>query len=289
MEKWEEIYTKEQLEAVQNIQLGILKDFDKICKKLDIDYFVYGGTLIGAVKFNGFVPWDDDIDIAMLREDYDKLVDFCANNSLDMYYLQNPYSDKKSPFPYLKFRLKDTKYIEYGFHRLKMQQGIYLDIYPIDKLPCNSSKRNDDFKSFQFWVRIFSRRQCFFVTDRNEKRVIFKAVKFLYALLLHIIPRSCIVKRIDYISKKGNALSDNFVYGNYYHKSPVNIFENIKPLQKVPFEDFEVNIPNDWEGFLTKRYGDYKQLPPPEKRIGHRPYIIDFGKYKNGIKDEFKI
>ncbi len=277
-EKWKEVYTKEQLEKLQNIEIRNLKELQRVCKIIGVEFFLYGGSLIGAVRHKGFIPWDDDLDIAFLRDDYEKFINEAPKHLSKEYFLQSPYTDKKSPYFYSKLRLKGTKYIEYGNHKLKMEQGIYVDIYPIDKLPNDDELFLKRYSKFQKYIKLFILRQRYF---REEKSKTFKQktkaiFRFCCSMCLKIIPHKCFVKKLDKIMKMENKNETNR-YGNYSYFDPTNLFHKVTPYEKGFFEGIEVNLPNDWQFHLASRYGDFMEFPPEDKRIGHRPYILDFG------------
>lgn len=279
-ERWKEVYTAEQIKKIQEIELKNLKELQRVCDIIGVEFFLYGGSLIGAVRHKGFVPWDDDLDIAMSRADYIKFIQQAPKYLSDEYYLQTPYTDKKSPYFYSKLRLKGTKYIEYCHHRLGIEQGIYVDIYPIDNMPDDEQEFLRLYNEFQKNVRLFTLRQCPFpeIPPETLKRKFRSFLKFGVAMCLRIIPHKYFIKKLDNIMTQYNNQNTRR-YGNYSYFDPVNLFKDIHPLQKGIFENIEVNLPNDWDYHLSSRYGNYMELPPEEKRLGHKPYILEFGEY----------
>lgn len=125
-------YSKVDLELVQLCEELILEEVDKICIKHNIQYFVGGGTVIGQKRHGGFIPWDDDIDINMSRNDYDKFLEVASRELPDYLFLQNHRTDVNFSKLYTKVRLKDTKFVEYQYRNSEMEQGIYIDIFPMD-------------------------------------------------------------------------------------------------------------------------------------------------------------
>lgn len=280
MEKWKKIYSDEQIKKVQQIELMNLKVIEEVCGKLGVQFFAYGGTLIGVVRHQGFIPWDDDLDIAMPRADYIKFIQEAGKYLHSEYYLQTPYTDKKTPYPYTKLRLKHTKYVEYGYHKLSIEQGLYVDIYPIDNLPDDDSAYYKQYKAYQKLVKLYARRQCPYVSDsgRSIQLAVKKVAKFLGSFVLKIIPQKYLIKKIDLIATKYNEC-DTVRKGNLNYPKPVNVFYNLFPLKDGQFEGHAIKLPGEWDRHLKSRYGDYMTFPPEEERIGHKPYILDFGKY----------
>ena len=163
-EKWREVYTEEQLKKVQEIGLKNLITLKNVCDELGIEFFLYGGTLIGAVRHKGFVPWDDDVDVGMTRENYERFLKEAPKVLPDNYFLQTPYSEKASPYLYSKLRLKNTKYIEYGHHKLDIEKGIYIDIYPVDNAPDDDGLLEKQHGKIKKIINLFVLRQCEYTT-----------------------------------------------------------------------------------------------------------------------------
>lgn len=279
-EKWREVYTEEQIQKIHEIELQNLKVFDEICKKLNIKYFLYGGTLIGAVRHKGFVPWDDDLDVALSRNDYMKLVQEAPAILPKEYYLQSPYTDKKSPFLYTKLRLKGTTYTEFIHHRLDIEQGIYIDIYPIDNIPDDEDAFLALYHKFQKLARCYVLRQCHFpsVEGTSLKRRVKNLARFALSTMLKLIPQKQFVNQADALMTKYNHINTSRM-GNLSYFDSTNLFYNPFPMKRGEFEGLSVNLPGGWHEHLTSRYGDYMELPAEEDRLGHMPYLLDFGKY----------
>ena len=280
MEKWREVYTEEQIKKVQEIELRNLITLKDVCEKLGIRFFAYGGTLIGAVRHKGFIPWDDDLDVAMLREDYEKFISEAPKLLPDEYDLQTPYNTPKSPYSYTKLRLKGTKYIEYGYHKLPIEQGIYVDIYPIDDLPDDNDLYLKQFAMYQRWAKLYAWRQCPYLSEQRSsaKLLIKKAVKFCVSGMLKLVPRQYFLTKLKTISVSCNGQGTGRK-GNFSFPRPVNFFYDLQSFQEGEFNGIPILLPGGWDQHLSLRYGDYMQFPPEEERLGHKPYLLDFGKF----------
>ena len=123
-----------KLRKVQMVEVEILDEIDRICKKNNIKYFLVGGTLLGAVRHGGFIPWDDDIDLGMLREDYEKFIDICINSDeLDKkYFMHSDETDSDYWLPFIKIRKNNTTFDEKVIKNCDTHKGIYVDIFPMD-------------------------------------------------------------------------------------------------------------------------------------------------------------
>lgn len=280
MEKWREVYTEEQIQRVQQIELRNLMVLKDVCSKIGIDFFVYGGSLIGAVRHKGFIPWDDDLDIAMMRADYEKFISEAPKYLPCEYDLQTPYNTPKTPYSYTKLRLKGTKYIEYGYHKLDIEQGIYVDIYPIDNLPEDDKLYHKQFKKYQRLVKIYAWRQCPYLSDESSsfKTEIKRILKLCVSGILKLIPQKHLIHKIDKTATRYDKLQTNRT-GNLGFPKPVNYFYNILPFENGELNGVSIKLPGGWDQHLISRYGNYMELPPEEERLGHKPYLLDFGNY----------
>jgi lipopolysaccharide cholinephosphotransferase len=174
--------------------------------------------------------------------------------------------------------MKGTKYVEYGYHKLKIEKGIYVDIYPIDDLPDDDRLFHKQFAQYQRLSKLYAWRQCPYLSDeRSSVRVLIKkAVKFCVSFALKIIPQKCLIARIDQVATRYNG-TETKRKGNLNFPRPVNVFYDILPLERGEFNGYPIMLPGGWEQHLTSRYGDYMQLPPEEERLGHKPYRLDLG------------
>lgn len=128
------------IKKVREVQIELLDIIDEICKKHNIKYQLFAGTLLGAVRHKGFIPWDDDVDICMMREDYIKFLQVAPNEINNcLYYIQTPYNDK-SPFAFTKFRKNNTLFVEQRIDNYNSHQGIFIDIFQFDNVYINSIK-----------------------------------------------------------------------------------------------------------------------------------------------------
>ena len=277
-EKWREYYTEEQLKSLQNIEKKALKSFIEVCEKNGLEYFVYGGTLLGVEKYNGIIPWDDDIDVALPRKSYDRLMELGSGAfSFDL-FLQTPYNCKKSPFPYAKLRVKGTKYVEYVNRNLDIESGIYIDIYPVDKIPDDERLRRKQYKQVRKWILIYVCRQSKLYDKETHgvKDVLKKIVKLIICNGLKVFSQKYCMNKIDkYMTRYNDTECQRYAALNSPNYN--NIYLNLYPLQSGKFDGLNVKLPGDYKTHLRMRYGDYSDLPPEDKRVGHIPYILDCG------------
>lgn len=272
-------YDDETLNHLQNLELNILKDFIEICDKNDLHYVVYHGTALGAVRHNGFIPWDDEIDILMTRKDYEKFLKTFKNEN-EKYYLSNWHTeinvDGKYLTPKTLFCLKTTRLSALG------DTGIYIDINVIDDVPENKFKRTYFLKKIRtliYLMNLIATIQADRYTSKNKERI-GHCLGVLFNLI-HFTP-NFIAKSFTKTIQKYHEKSELVVDMSAVEKPmPKQYFDESIPIK---FEDINVNIPTEYDAILKNFYGDYMKLPPLEERNIHSYGEIDFGDYKLKVK-----
>lgn len=283
-EKWQEIYKPEEIKAIQRIEMDSLAVFAKVCKALNIEFFLYGGSLLGAVKYQGFVPWDDDLDVCLLRRDYDRLLREGPVLLPPAYELQEPTIHPVTPFPYAKFRRKDTVMVEYPFRKLPMNHGIYFDVYPIDNIPDDDEVYRQQHAKLQELAIRFLQRQSWrpAAPVSSPKEAILAGLGVAKHLRCSLLSHHKLVREMYEVMTAYNSQPTRR-QGNYFYPEPVNFFDGVLPAVEVPFEGIMVKLPRGYQVNLENRYGDITQLPPEEERIGHRPWRLDLGKEASNV------
>lgn len=256
--------TEEQLKRLQRLGLEMLIEVDRICRKNDIVYEMDGGTLLGAVRHKGFIPWDDDVDIRMLRDDYDRFCKACETDlDTSRFFLQNYNTDPEYRWGYGKILRKDTDFRRLGQDMLKMKRGVFLDIFNCDNMPRKGLEKT--------WYNA----RCFFyrkigyapIGAESDKNLFYKA---LYSLLQHI-PISVIRKGFDRLAYQYNDQKTYYVRtpGWYYSQEDDGYLRRwMDDTCELEFEGHMFLAPKDYDGYLTQLYGrDYMTPPPKEKQI----------------------
>lgn len=275
-EKWEEVYSAEELKAVQKIEKENLTALLDVCQKLNIEPIMYGGSLIGCVRHKGFVPWDDDIDVALIRKDYDLFIKEAPKLFTKEFTLQTPYTERNSPYFYTKLRRNGTTCVEYCNFKSKISKGVYIDIYPIDNIPDDEKAYARQFKKVQRLMSLWYIRQSYFlpILSCGWRRF----VGMIIRIFLRFVPVLWIQKYIYKEMTKYNSIKTKRTSVLHYPKI-TNWFEPLYPLVDGTFEGINIKMPNDWEKHLKRRYGDYMSMPPANQRLGHRPYLLDVKKF----------
>ncbi len=268
----------EILEHMHKLHLILADELKRICEKHNIKYFMIAGTLLGAVRHKGFIPWDDDMDFGMLRPDFERFLEVCSKElDTDKFYLQTDRNDKYYTFNFAKLRLNGTKVLENFSSKVNTNQGLYIDIFPIDAVSDNKMKAAVQYKTFWFFRNLLWIK-CGYGSNERRKKLSSK-LAFVLSKIFTIEQ----LKRYKYksISKYIGENSIKVVTsdGNYGLKKETLKAEWLKQVAEYEFEDRHYPGIADYQSYLTYFYGDYMKLPPVEKRNHHGRLEVDFGDY----------
>ena len=273
-------YKENDLRRIQSIELEILRVFTEICDKLNIDYFADGGTALGAVRHRGFIPWDDDVDVGMTRDNYDRFLLEAPTILPDYLTIQSPYNDKQTPYYYSKIRYNGTKFVEYCNRKLNNNQGIYIDIFPFDEVPDDERQNKRQYRHFQRWMLLFKLRQSPELSAPPHG--LFQRIKAIIRICAHFlvqaVPYCFVLKKLDSIATQFNGTGQSMFSLLPTVKRNWDCFRarGYKPFIMMPFESLSLKMLHDYDANLRSLYDDYMQLPPVEQRTGHRPYLLEF-------------
>ena len=260
------------LKEFQNLELDILKAFDLYAKKNNINYSLGSGTLLGAVRHQGFIPWDDDIDLFMMRSDYDKLIELSKNDEFinDRYKILTPYSTE---MPYAFIKIIDTKTKVQEFDK-NISFGLWIDIFPVDYCG-NTLKKGLKMRKKCIFYSWFTMAYVSLDNSLRIKNVIKKIMLKTFKIFLRHdlmyyklkVNNNHFSEKTNYIGTIVNTLTPKDVYPvEYYDGGYVNL----------QFEDSEFPVFYNYKKILEWKYGDYMQLPKVEDRVGHCSLELDF-------------
>lgn len=258
----------ETLRQLQLTQLEMLKEIKRVCEKHNITYFLTDGTLLGAARHKGFIPWDDDLDIAMLRLDYDRFVSEAISDIDRRYFLQTWRTDSNYALPYAKLLKNGTKCVEAVTEGTGVHDGIFIDIFPIDF--CDSADRmKGKIKKYLFWNKVLLMKCKYKVWNAtNARNGKWKYIPF--AVLSGFMSKKFIVEKIESIINDWNI---NYAQTGLCYESCGYNFLNwimnknyVRDITQIYFEDDLFSAPIDFQKYLTDVYGDYMKLPPVEDR-----------------------
>ncbi len=263
------------LRKLQLVELDILKTVAEFCKKHKIKYSLYAGTLLGAVRHGGFIPWDDDVDIFMERNEYERFLKLWQQEKVEGYTMQATNSPDYEGINHTKIRKDGTILASNKEMETDTHHGIWLDVFAFDKVPTDKRKR----KKFLFKAKLRLVYTRGFAYEKGGK-----LLKLISKILL-IPPRKTQLKIRNRIEKqiidKYKDLTSGYEYmslastENFKTFYPPEVIENIST---ITFENGTYSAVKDYDKMLTIQYGDYMQLPPEEQRIcKHNPEVLDFG------------
>lgn len=264
---------EETLRQLQVTQLEILKVFDKFCREHNLKYSLYAGSLLGAVRHKGFIPWDDDLDVCMSRSDYGKFLELWQKTPVEGYILQNKENSKYFDQSFSKIRKDHTTFLQDEWQIGNHHTGIFLDIFPIDRIP-NGKLKRAIFKWHCMKYQLLTRE---FVPPKSNA-----VVRLGSAVILACTPKKRREKVRQNTLKKITRYNDQ----HEFETVAIEIIRTInKPLPAdmmdeyvdLPFEDGKFMCIAGWDEYLRRKFGDYMQLPPEEERAWrHHPILIDF-------------
>lgn len=271
-------YDEETLKHLQQVDLKILKYFIEICEEHNLTYFMYAGSLLGVIRHQGFIPWDDDIDVIMFREDFEKLNEVLEKDIDEEYKFFNVLNEEKYHYTWGRLLLKNTLFKEWWGDQVDYTPNIYIDIFILDNIPSNKFK-----KFFHKWMcfllnMLTSYSIIKFKNDSKLKEVIQQT--FYYILKILPISSTTIKKKcVDSFTKYQYEDCDEVCDFPSEFIMPISFRADWVPVKRAKFEDIEVNIPNNYDKILKRDYNDYMKLPPEESRFNSPPEEIDFGRY----------
>jgi len=261
------------LRQLQLTMLDTLKVFDAFCRKHGIQYSLYAGSLLGAVRHQGFIPWDDDLDVCMSRDEYNRFITLWQQEQPEGYILQNKENSPAFTQSFTKIRKDHTTFLQEEGEAEKYHTGIFLDVFPLDRIPNGK------------WRRLLYKWHCMNYLLLTREFVPPKAgliTRLGSAIILACTPKSC-REQI-----RQNTLSKLTRY-NDQHELEVATTETVEAVGKpsapdmldsyveLPFEDSKFMCFAGWDDHLRRQFGDYMQFPPEEERTWrHHPVLIDF-------------
>lgn len=263
----------DKLRRLQMTQLDILKMFDQFCQNNNLHYSLYAGTLLGAVRHKGFIPWDDDLDVCMPRQEYDRFITLWQNEPKEGYVLQNKENTPNFTQSFTKLRKDHTTFLQNKNEIGAYHTGIFIDIFPIDRFPSRKIEQyifKWNCMKYQLFTRGFAPPKSYWF------------VRSMCSFILMCAPKSSIPKERQKLLKKITRYNSDEnletiaieVLSTINCPLPANMFSN---YTRLLFEDGDFMCFSEWDKYLHRKYGNYMQLPPIEEQIlKHHPVLIDF-------------
>lgn len=258
------------MNGLQEKELELLVVFDDICRRLNLNYYLVCGSALGAAKYGGFIPWDDDIDVAMPRPAYEIFVQEAQKILTPPYFLQNYHFEKNVPHIFSKLRNVNTTYIEKSVSHLDINHGVGIDIFPLDGYPKTKlSAILLEIRKLFFQLQL----SCVFEGEKTWKSKIIYMVGRKLKCDKNIYKK---VEKLEGILMKYSFDSTELVcnHGNWQGKLEYAPKEQYGKGTMVKFEGLTVRIPERYDEYLTQKYGDWRADLPEEEQKGHHYYEI---------------
>ena len=255
------------LDELKQVELQILIEFHRICDALGLRYYLSGGTLLGAIRHKGFIPWDDDIDLAMPRSDFNKLIEFSHSYQNDIYKFLF-FSQTGTLLPYAKFVNVKT-HIDAKYAEDEMQQHLWLDIMPMDGLPEDLNEVARIYKKAEYYRKIIGLCNA---KLGEGKSVVKKLAKYVLKPLALIYGKDRAINHLNNLAMKYDYDSAKYVGAitwGLYGASERMLKAEVDQITEITFENNKFSTFSCWDSYLKGLYKDYMELPPVEKRINH--------------------
>ena len=271
------------LNTLQKKEIDILQAVHDACEKLGVEYVIMHGTLIGAVRHHGFIPWDDDIDICMTQDNYDRFIQEGNNVLPDNLRIQHISTEEECPNLFAKVRDKNTTFLHHEHIDLNINQGVFIDVFPVGKIKKGTLNITIEHYKRKFFNII---NECYDLAYIAEiKRPVSKVIgKFIHYVIVKGFMKR--VNRKDFIlreedrRRKLHYSGDDLTYISIYKKivGPFSLFTRRKLYE---YDGHKFYGPEDYDSLLSLLYGDYMTIPPKEKQIVHKPLFVDLSRGYN--------
>ncbi len=259
---------------LQKVEFNILREFVAVCEKLNLRYYLVCGSALGAVKYRGFIPWDDDIDVALPRADYEIFIRNAHKLLPEWCFVQNYHSEKQLHFLGTKLRDSRTTYVEKMCEKMDIHHGVFIDVFALDEQYCDECnknkmrrlrKRTDNVRIVRLTYRRFLSREVF--KFRNIYYILFK-------LFGCFSDTSKYVARFDRFAAAANGCGSGHLcnHANSNSESEFAPDWHYGDGIEAEFEGLKVRIPENYDEYLTQKYGNWRADLPKDEQIGHHYY-----------------
>lgn len=273
-----------KLRELQLLELEIAKEIKRICELHEIEYFIVAGTLLGAVRHKGFIPWDDDMDIGMTTVNYKKFLEIAPKELDNRFFLQTSESDKNYANIYAKVRLNGTHMYEKVTEKLDIHNGVFVDVFPyelVDEKVARSKWRLLRMNLLGKMLLLKHGYDLNSVTENRISRCVNNVLKMM-PISSSMVERG--MKQI--LKKKGDNQKLYVILDGVFRRERCYPKEYFEEFIEIPFEDTYFKAPKEFDKYLTRSYGEYMQFPPEKER--EKGHSISRIEYDNDYSSYFK-
>lgn len=266
----------EDSSAIFAVLLDLLKQFDRVCAEQGLCYYAHGGTLLGAIRHRGFIPWDDDIDLFMPRKDFDAFSNIASAHFSSPYYFQSYLTDPEYFRTQIRIRNSDTTCIATTDIGMRCNQGVFISIFPLDAMPEDPAAREAQCKKVVFYRKILER---FVYTRQRSPSLKNAAARGFAKVVCTLFGKQRIYRRLHRACGKYADKNTRYVgmVSPRFSKQEKLLFEreDYAETLRVDFEDMKIPVPAGYDRVLTTQYGDYMKPVKDPKRWQPHSFILD--------------
>lgn len=267
-----EYLVSSELKKLWAIELDLLREFKRVCDKYHLTYYAYAGTLLGTVRHGGFIPWDDDLDVCMPRRDYEILTKECVHEFQTPYFMQTPYTDENYAYSFAKLRNTKTCFAANAFIENPMNQGVFLDIFPMEEADEHVNERREKITEVLKKCSAYMSRNNQYI--QNKHTDLAKEMNFStgdHVLLYEEVQK--LAQSSDQEKAKFITIEVSTIYSAERRMWPKEWFQEVVEL---PFSNTTISVPKEYERVLSLMYKDYMKFPPVEERgLHHSNTLIE--------------
>ena len=273
-------YDEKDLKQLHTMLYQILAEIDRVCKKHDIPYFIQGGSAIGAFYNKGIVPWDDDVDVGMTRENYNRFLEVAPKELGAEYFLEWFGTESNTPFYFAKVKRNNTLFVEHIWKDMDIHHGVFVDIFPYDRVPNNKTLEKLHRFSVKFWVSCFMGKQiwlwkhcgkCQIEAPLPKSWISCAAIRVVSSLL----SRKAIYNKMCRVMGRYNNCETEYINIVRMPKDQIRRRYAENPVL-MEFGGMMIPVPDNVEEYLRHHYPNLRPVLPVEEQVNHAPYKLNF-------------
>ena len=269
------IYSDDRLKKLQETEIEIAKEIIRICNNNDISYFSVGGTTLGAVRHNGFIPWDDDMDLGMQREDYNRFLQIASKQLSEDFVLQHYSVEPKTPTYHAKVMKRDTLFVESYAEKIDIPHGVFVDVMPFDNIPTDERELKKYRHTVKKYHQLFIAKSVWKTSlTKGKRKYLFTIIRSVLHVLMKPVPKEYLYKQLERELQKYNETETGKMSSRGLRAFECNKTD-VFPTKPHAFDTLMLQIPKNEDVILKQQYGDYMKLPPIHQRTGHEPKRLE--------------